>query len=231
MKYRHLFFDLDHTLWDFDTNAKDCLEELYTHFELESLGVSSFESFYKIYLEHNETLWKRFEKGYISGEDLKWKRMWRTLLDFKIADEKLSIDMGAYYMNILPTRKKVFDYTDEILQYLKDKNYEIHLLTNGFEKSQRGKLHSSHLDGYFENIITSEISNSAKPRKEIFDYALKKVGGTAEQSLMLGDNLEADIGGAQNVGMDCVFVNHKHKACTVHPTFMIYHLKELEEIL
>lgn len=231
MKYRHLFFDLDHTLWDFDSNAKDCLEEIYTYFELESRAIQSFESFYKIYLGHNAILWKRYEKGYITSEELKWRRMWRTLLDFKIADEELSLDMSTHYLSILPTKKKVFDYTTEILQYLRDKGYEIHLLTNGFEKTQRGKLQSSHLEGYFENIITSEGSNSIKPRKEIFDFALKKVGGMAEQSLMIGDNLHADIEGAQNAGMDSVFVNHIHQACTANPTFTIYHLRELERIL
>ena len=89
-KYKHLFFDLDHTLWDFDANAKESLAELYIFFELESKFISPFEYFYSTYLKHNAILWDRFEKGYITSEELKWKRMWRTLIDFRIGDEKLA---------------------------------------------------------------------------------------------------------------------------------------------
>lgn len=231
MKYQHLFFDLDHTLWDFDSNAKDCLVEIYSQFNLKSKAIDSFEEFYNVYLGHNAILWKRFEKGYISSDELKWRRMWRTLLDFKIADEVLSKDMSGFYLEILPGKKKVFDYTFEILDYLTEKGYQLHLLTNGFEKTQRGKLESSHLKDYFKNIITSEISNSMKPKKEIFEFALHQAGGRLEDSIMLGDNLDADIAGAINAGMDCVFVNHARKDVEPKSTFVIQHLKELEDIL
>lgn len=231
MKYRHLFFDLDHTLWDFDSNAKECLEQIYAQYELKSRAIQSFENFYKTYLGHNNILWTRYEKGYISIEDLKWRRMWRTLLDFKIADDQLSREMSKTYIELLPTKKKVFDYTFEILKYLQDKQYQLHLLTNGFEKTQRGKLDSSNLTQYFNNVITSEVSNSVKPKKEIFEFAVAQTGGTVAESLMIGDNLDADILGAQNAGMDCVFVNHTRKPCSAQPTFMIHHLRELEKIL
>ncbi len=231
LKYEHVFFDLDHTLWDFESNAKDSLEEIYAAFNLKSRAIESFEQFYQTYSGHNAILWSRFEKGYITSEELKWRRMWRTLLDFKIADEKLSKEMGEQYLQILPTRKKVFDYTFEILQYLKDKGYHLHLLTNGFEKTQRGKLASSRLSDYFEHIITSEISNSMKPRKEIFDYAMKETGSTTETSVMIGDNPDADIAGAMNVGMDCIFINRTGKEIRCESTYTIGHLKELEEIL
>ena len=230
MKYDHLFFDLDHTLWDFDSNAKDSLQELYTFFNLRGRAIE-FDTFYQVYLGHNAILWARFEKGYMSADELKWKRMWRTLLDFKIADEVLSKDLSAYYLEILPTHKKVFDYTFEILNYLTDKGYQLHLLTNGFEKTQRKKLESSDLTNFFKTVITSEGSNSMKPKKEIFDFALKEVNGSLENSIMIGDNIEADIAGAQNAGMDCVFVNHIAKDVNVAPTFTIHHLKELEGIL
>jgi putative hydrolase of the HAD superfamily len=231
VKYRHLFFDLDHTLWDFDANAKESLFELYNFFKLESKGIGPFEHFYSIYLNHNVTLWSRYEKGYISIEDLKWRRMWRTLLDFKIADEKLSRQMSAHFLEILPTKKKVFEYTFEILDYLTEKDYSIHLITNGFEKTQRSKLNNSNLSKYFTHIITSEISNSLKPKKEIFEYALNKTGGKIRESIMIGDNQNADILGAQNAGMDTIFVNHICVDCNVQPTHIIRHLKELESIL
>ena len=230
LKYKHLFFDLDHTLWDFDTNAKDCLTEIYSSFNLKSKAIDSFDQFYQTYLGHNAILWARFEKGYITSEELKWRRMWRTLLDFKIADEKLSKDISDYYLEILPLKEKVFDYTFEILSYLTDKGYQLHLLTNGFEKTQRTKLQSSNLTRYFNRIITSEVSNSMKPQKEIFDYALNACGGCIEESIMIGDNLDADIAGAANAGMDCIFVNHLHKNVKVNCTHEIHHLSELEDI-
>lgn len=231
MKYQHLFFDLDHTLWDFEANAKESLFELYEIFKLESKAIGPFDFFYKTYLNHNAILWSRFEKGYISTDELKWRRMWRTLLDFKIADEQLSKEMSGYFLEILPTKKKVFDYTFEILEYLTEKKYHIHLITNGFEKTQWSKLNNSQLSKYFTHVITSETSNSVKPKKEIFEYALNKCGGKMEESIMLGDNLNADILGAQNAGMDTVFVNHTNIHCSEKPTYIIRHLKELESIL
>lgn len=230
-KYRHLFFDLDHTLWDFDANAKESLAEIYIIFELESKFVSPFEFFYSTYLKHNAILWDRFEKGYITSEELKWKRMWRTLMDFRIGDEKLAKEMSAKFLEILPTKKRVFDYTFEILDYLTEKNYSIHLITNGFEKTQWSKLNNSLLAKYFTHVITSETSNSMKPQKEIFEYALKKTNGNIEECIMIGDNLNADIQGALNAGMDAIFVNHIKANHSIKPTHTVYHLKELESIL
>ncbi len=230
-KYRHIFFDLDHTLWDFDANAKESLAELYISFKLQEKLVTSFDLFYTTYLKHNHILWERFENGFITSEELKWKRMWRSLLDFKIADENLAKEMGVQFLEILPTKKKVFDYTFEILDYLIDKKYTLHLITNGFEKTQRSKLHNAQLSGYFTQVITSEISNSMKPQKEIFEYAVKKANTNICESIMIGDNQNADITGAINAGMDAVFVNHIKAECSTMPTHTIYHLKELESIL
>ncbi len=230
-KYHHIFFDLDHTLWDFDANAKESLAELYVCFHLQEKLIIPFDAFYTTYLKHNTILWERFEKGYITSDELKWKRMWRSLLDFKIADEKLAKEMSGKFLEILPTKKKVFEYTFEILDYLVGKKYVLHLITNGFEKTQRSKLDNSQLSKYFTHVITSEISNSMKPQKEIFEYAIKKANTNKDESIMIGDNQNADITGALNAGMDAVFVNHIKANCSAKPTHIIYHLKELESIL
>ncbi|MEP6949138.1 MAG: YjjG family noncanonical pyrimidine nucleotidase [Ginsengibacter sp.] len=231
LKYRHLFFDLDHTLWDFDSNAKESLGELYLLFELESKLVSPFELFYTTYLKHNTILWDRYEKGFISSDDLKWKRMWRSLLHFNIGDEVLAKEMSIKFLEILPTKKKVFDYTFEILDYLTKKGYSIHCITNGFEKTQWSKLNNSNLAKYFTHVITSEVSNSMKPQKEIFEYALKKTNGNIGECIMIGDNPDADILGALNAGIDTIFVNHINADCILSSTHTVYHLKELESIL
>ena len=228
--YKHLFFDLDHTLWDFDANAKETLVEIYAFFELEAKGVHPFIDFYKHYLHHNEILWDRYHKGFISSEELKWKRMWRTMLEFKMGNEQLAKDMSAKFLEILPTKKILFPHAIEILEYLVARGYTLHLITNGFERTQWSKLNNSGLSKYFTHMITSEASNSLKPKKEIFEYALNKAGAMLTESIMLGDNLDADIQGAINAGMDSVFVNHLKAGTDVKPTYIIHHLKELEQI-
>ena len=230
MKYRHLFFDLDHTLWDFEANARATLEELYHSLQLEHRGVNDFDLFHKNYLAHNEKLWERYRNGFIKQEELRVKRMWLALLDFKIADDELAKEMSARFLDLLPTRTILFPYTKEILQYLADKNYELHLITNGFEKTQHSKLKHSGLDEFFKEVITSEGSNSLKPNKEIFDFALTKSGATKEQSIMLGDSIEVDIIGAKDFGIDQVYINHLGIDPPIKPTYTVTSLKQLEEI-
>ena len=230
-KYSHLFFDLDHTLWDFDTNAKETIEEVFDIFEIKQLTPVPFTEFYNLYAHHNKILWDRYHKGFINSDDLKWKRMWRTLLDCGIGDEPLAKSMSIKFLEILPTKKLLFDYTIEILEYLKERKYSMHLITNGFEKTQWSKLNNSSLAKYFTHVITSEGSSAVKPAKEIFEYAIKKAEARLEESIMIGDNPEADIQGAINAGMDNIFVNHIKSTTDITPTFTIHHLKELENIL
>jgi putative hydrolase of the HAD superfamily len=231
MNYRHLFFDLDHTLWDFETNSKEAMVDIFNNNQLNEIGVNSFDLFFERYSHHNHLLWDKYSKGKIKQDELRWKRMWLSLLDFKIANEPLSRKMGLEFLDILPTKNSLFPYTHEILTYLKQKGYQMHLITNGFEKVQYHKLSKSNIDKYFIEVITSEGSNSLKPNKEIFDFALQKSGAAAKESIMIGDNIEADIKGALNAGMDCIFVNHINAITEVKPTYTIYHLKELETIL
>ena len=228
--YKHLFFDLDHTLWDFNANAKETLTEVYVFFKLEKRGIESFVEFYRHYLHHNEILWSRYGKGFITADELKWKRMWRTMLEFKIGDEQLAKEISVKFLEILPTKKALFPYTIEILDYLLDKKYQLHLITNGFEKTQWSKLNNSGLGNYFIHVITSEASNSLKPKKEIFEYALQKTGALLHESIMLGDNLEADIQGAINAGMDSIFVNHINISTELQPTYTVNNLEELKAI-
>jgi len=230
-RYKHLFFDLDHTLWDFESNSRQTLEQLYSSMHLKDKGVHDFELFNSNYLIHNEKLWERYRKGFIKAEELRWKRMWLTLLDFKIGNEAFAREMGVAFLDLLPTRKILFPHALEILEYLKQKNYVLHLITNGFEKTQHAKLKNSGLDTFFNEVITSEGSNSLKPQKAIFDYALRKTNATIKESIMLGDDLEADIAGARDYGLDQVYINHVNKPLpAIAPTFTVTSLKELESI-
>ena len=230
-KYKHLFFDLDHTLWDFEANAKLTLNEIYHSLNLSSRGITDFEKFYETYLYHNTRLWDRYRKGFIKRDELRWKRMWLTLVDCKVNDESLAREMGVRFLDSLPTRTLLFPYALEILEWLSKKNYSMHLITNGFEITQYSKLRFSGLDKFFNEVITSEASNSLKPNREIFEYAFQKTGALPKESLMLGDDIDADIIGAQKAGMDQVYVNHKNIEPPMVPTYTIYALKELENIL
>ena len=229
-KYKYLFFDLDHTLWDFEANSRQTLEELYGDMALSDRGVHDFGLFHQNYLIHNEKLWDRYRNGFIKVDELRWKRMWLTLLDFKIADELLARNMGLTFLEKLPTRKILFPDTIYILDYLINKGYELHLITNGFEITQHSKLKNAAIDHYFKEVITSEGSNSLKPHKEIFDYALAKTGASYSNSIMIGDSVEVDIMGAHNAGMDQVFVNHLGHITEFKPTYTVTGLKQLENI-
>lgn len=230
MKYRHLFFDLDHTLWDFEVNAKECFQELYMDKQLQSRGIDDFDAFFSAYSTHNERLWGEYTKGLILQAELRWRRMWLALMDFGVEDESLSKTMSVEFLERLPYKKNLFPHTIEILEYLKNKDYVLHLITNGFQEIQDQKLQSAELQGYFLEVITSETAQSLKPNRAIFEYALKQSKARPGESIMIGDNQEADIQGATNAGMDTVFVNHIHAVPQVQSTFMIHHLQELEEI-
>jgi putative hydrolase of the HAD superfamily len=235
-RYNHLFFDLDHTLWDFEANSRQTLEELYHSFGLEARGIYDFDLFHKNYIVHNDKLWERYRNGYIKVDELRWKRVWLTLLDFKIGDEKLARDMGDAFLALLPTRRRLFPYTPEILEYLRGKGYTMHLITNGFEKTQQCKLENAGIAGYFTKLITSEGSNSLKPHKEIFEYAFRKTGAQKKESIMIGDSLDVDILGAINAGIDQVHVDHLSSGqvpaaeASIRPTYTVYSLRELERI-
>jgi putative hydrolase of the HAD superfamily len=231
MAYTDLFFDLDHTLWDFELNSKETMQELYSTHHIAALGITDFDAFFNIYTAHNHRLWDRYSKGFIKQEELRWKRIYLSLLDFKIANEQLSKEMSLEFLQILPTKKKLFPHTIEILNYLKDKNYKMHLITNGFESVQMQKIKNAEIAHYFTEVVTSETSNSLKPNKEIFEFALKTANATLSESIMIGDNETADIQGGINIGMDTVFVNHLNVAPTIPATYTITHLKELAELL
>lgn len=231
MAYTHLFFDLDHTLWDFETNSKETLHELFSAHQLALTVNADFNLFYTTYAEHNRRLWHRYNHGFIKQEELRWKRMWHTLLEFNRCDETLAKKLSEEYLELLPTKKALFPHTTEILTYLTNKGYKLHLITNGFEKVQWRKLENCGIGSYFTQVITSEVACCLKPHKGIFDFATSKAGCCYRESIMLGDNLDADILGAMNAGMDTVFVNHINEETTLRPTHTVYHLKEIEDIL
>jgi putative hydrolase of the HAD superfamily len=230
MHYKHLFFDLDHTLWDYEANARSSMNHIYESENLKERGVPDFDLFYKHYSVHNDKMWELYRNGKIKQDVLRVKRMSLSLLDFKIADDELADKMNIQFLDLLPTRTHLFPHCKEVLDYLIEKKYRLHLITNGFEEVQFNKLNYSGLAKYFTHVITSEGSNSLKPNKEIFEFAFQKAGALPVDSIMIGDNVEVDILGARNAGMDQVFVNHLNIETNACPTYTVYSLKELEDI-
>jgi putative hydrolase of the HAD superfamily len=227
-KYHHIFFDLDHTLWDFDSNSEATLLDLYDELKLAERTNGGFEDFHKTYHHHNAIYWDRFRKGHINREELRWKRMWRTLVDYKIYDEELSKEMSERYLEILPTKTKLFPHCIDLLEHLRKSNYPMHLITNGFEKTQHQKLKNSGIDHYFTEVITSEQAGIMKPHAAIFEYALNKANTSADKSVMIGDTLEVDILGANNIGMDTIYFNPAQPPTkNVKPTHVVQHLGEM----
>lgn len=230
MKYEHLFFDLDHTLWDFDTNAKETLLELFDHYELEKRGVPSAQEFIDVYTEFNHQLWRDYHNGVISKEVLRASRFKMAFEHFGLDEAQIPHQFEIDYVNICPTKTNVFPGAHEVLETLMGK-YKLHIITNGFLESQQTKMKGSGLDKYFDEIFVSEVIGMYKPDVALFHYALGTAKTSADKAIMIGDSLEADVLGARNAGIDQVFFNPHDTAHEHEVTYEIKHLKELLEFL
>ncbi len=207
-KYEHIFFDLDRTLWHFDENSKSVLNNIYVNFKLNKF-IDSANLFIDKYQEVNEALWMLYRDDKVTKEELRWKRFDHTLTHFNIKDNKMAVEIGDYYITHSPKQTLLLPYTIEVLDYL-SKNYQLHIITNGFEEVQYIKLTESGLLTYFDVIILSEKVGVKKPHPFIFKKAFSESGAKAKNSIMIGDDLYADIYGAQRVKMDNIYFNfHK----------------------
>ncbi|MEM9051371.1 MAG: YjjG family noncanonical pyrimidine nucleotidase [Bacteroidota bacterium] len=229
-KYEHLFFDLDRTLWDFDTNSRLALNEIYLSFDLKNKGILSAVDFVETYQEINEELWALYRKGLLNKRKLRTVRFTRTLEAFEIDDEYLGDQLGTAYVEISPHKTALLPNTIEILDYLKGK-YQLHIITNGFEEVQHVKLEKSGLSPYFDKVITSEQVGARKPDPTVFHYALESSNCGTSDSLMIGDDLGADIIGAREVGMDQVYFNPNKIEHSEELDHEIVDLIQLKQIL
>lgn len=200
----HIFFDLDHTLWDFDKNSALTFEKI---FKINNIDIS-LNNFLDIYVPINYKYWKLYREEKIDKESLRYGRLNDTfkLLNIKVKTSmiyKLSED----YIKYLCTFNHLFEGTIEILEYLHE-NYKLHIITNGFKEVQQGKLNNANIDKYFETITNSEMVGVKKPNPKIFKHALYVAKAGQENSIMIGDNYEADILGALNYGVDAICVNY-----------------------
>lgn len=228
--YKSIFFDLDDTLWNFSENAYDSFSEVYASYNFDRY-FDSFDHFYSIYKEYNAYLWVEYGNGNISKEELNRLRFYHPLQTVGVCDEVLAKSYSDDFFDLIPTKSKLIPYAKEVLEYLSGK-YRLFILSNGFRELQSRKMNSAGIDHYFEKVILSEDIRIHKPHPEIFHFALSATQSRLQDSLMIGDNWEADITGARGVEMDQMFLD-----CTglnqlpFVPTYTINSLKEVLGIL
>ena len=204
---KHIFFDLDHTLWDFEKNSELTFKQIFIE---QNIDVN-FTDFFQVYSPINMKFWKSYRDNKISKEELRYKRLRETFdnLCYKISNTLIHT-IASDYIHYLPNYTNLLEGAIEILEYLKTK-YVLHIITNGFEEVQNKKLEKSKILHYFDTIVTSECIGVKKPNPKIFKYAIEKSKAIAQESVMIGDSFEADVLGAIKVGMKAFYLTNEKK--------------------
>jgi putative hydrolase of the HAD superfamily len=229
MKYQHLFFDLDNTLWDFGKNCAVTLTHLHEKYNMDQERIP-LPDFIKKYREVNDELWHGFHIGKITKEDIRSQRFARTFDHFGTHEYK-ALGLDEEFLQICPAQGHLYPDTLNVLEYLVNKGYKLHIITNGFKETQHIKISTSGLKPYFIEVVETEDCGYKKPDIRIFEYAFGRSGAKAIESMMIGDDYEADVLGAKNAGMDQVFVNLNGIVTNEKPTHEIINLIELKGIL
>jgi YjjG family noncanonical pyrimidine nucleotidase len=223
---QHVFFDLDHTLWDFDKNSEMAFATIFekNHPEI------AINDFIEVYAPINQAFWKLYQYDLISHEELRYKRLKDSFdaLNYAIPDSLIH-QIAEDYISILPDNNHLFDGTIELLNYLNTR-YQLHIITNGFANVQYKKITNSKIDTYFKTITNSEMAGVKKPNPIIFQYALDLAQAKKENSIMIGDSLEADVQGAIDFGIEALFFN-PNKETSPEGIIEINHLLELKNYL
>ena len=228
--YKHIFFDLDRTLWDFDAAAEVAFERIYEKYHLKSLGIPSAHEFHEVYHPLNEQLWVLYRADQITKDELNRTRFLKPLEHYGIHDIELADHLSEDYVYWSPRIVRLVPGTMELLDYLKPK-YHLHLITNGFQEVQHTKLSGSGLEPYFETLTVSEEVGVKKPNPEIFLYALNKAHAKAEESLVIGDEMAVDIDGAKAAGIDQIFFNPSGIEVEGERTFEVKSLVEIMQLI
>ncbi|MES2864307.1 MAG: YjjG family noncanonical pyrimidine nucleotidase [Bacteroidota bacterium] len=224
---KHIFFDLDHTLWDFEKNSALAFEKIFQEldFEIDS------QKFISVYTPINFAYWKLYERNEIDQESLRVNRLKDAFeaINFEVSLEEINT-ISSLFIEYLTSNNHLIEGALEILEYLKE-NYTLHIITNGFSLVQEVKLQKSNLDKYFVTITNSEVAGHKKPHENIFHYALSLANASKNQSIMVGDSIEADVLGAMNFGMKAVYFNPANEEVSDNEIFQIQKLTQLKNIL
>lgn len=227
MKIKHVFFDLDHTLWDFEKNSDLAFVEI---FEKNKVRVPITE-FLTVYKPLNREFWKLYREEKISKKELRYRRLKQAFdaVNYDVSDELIDV-LASEYIEALPLNNYLLDGTFEILDYLQTK-YELHIITNGFEEIQSKKMESSKISGYFNKVITSESVGVKKPNPLVFEHALQVANAAKENSIMIGDSIEADIYGAINAGIQAIHCDFENENIKSKDFVSITSLLDLKQYL
>jgi putative hydrolase of the HAD superfamily len=204
-KIKHVFFDLDRTLWDYETNCRAALKDIYT-LQVEGVLPCGFESFYNTFQHENHKLWAMFSTNRVTKEQLRRDRFKLTFLKLGLNDEVLPEQVEASFLQEMPARNTLFPGAHEVLMTL-SQHYELHILTNGFDEVQEHKLSRAGIRDFFRHVITSDLAGARKPSAEMFDFALRQTGAGRHNSLMIGDDPFVDIEGAKKSGIRGILYN------------------------
>ena len=223
---KDVFFDLDHTLWDFDKNSKITFENIFARNHPAVL----IDSFITHYIPINQACWKLYQYDKITHQQLRYDRLKLSFdaIGYKITDEAIAL-ISEEYIELLTENNHLFDGTLEILNYLSQK-YKLHVITNGFAHVQVKKINNAKLNPYFATVTNSEMAGVKKPNPIIFEYALDLAKAKKESSIMIGDSIEADVLGALDAGIDAIYFNESRQDVT-HSVKQINHLLELKNYL
>lgn len=203
-RVKHIFFDLDHTLWDFEQNARICLTEIFHDHRIAALGVTDFDLFFSIFSEVNRQFWYLLDTQQITHQELRRERFKATLDKCAVTiSVEQSEAMNAQFLALLPKQSQLMPYTLQLLTTLHP-HFHLHVLSNGFELVQRQKMASGGILDFFQHVITNDVAQAHKPSPAMFDFALSRIQSTPEEALMVGDNWVADIEGAIQMGIPAI---------------------------
>lgn len=230
MKYKYLFFDLDHTLWDYHANATIALNKLYETYKLGQYFTSPSE-FITLFNQHNDALWEKYRKGEIKKEELRYKRFRLSFKDKELNNDNLAVEIGDLYMEITPRLNTLFPNAVETLEYLASREYPMYILTNGFLKTQEIKLENAGIDKFFIKIFSSDELGINKPHKDFFHWVISSLHANKKECLMIGDDEKVDIEGANKYGIDSVWFNSFNQDRSDKAVETISDLSQLKEFL
>ena len=228
---RHIFFDLDNTLWDHRKNARLTLEKLFKKHQILEKYQLEFEDFHTEYDIVNEGLWADLRDEKIDKAYLRNHRFHDTFLKFKIDNFDLSQEFENNFLDDIVEFNELVEGSIEILDHLKQKNYKLHIITNGFEEVSYRKIEGSGMNDYFETVTSADSLNIRKPNPKIFDHALKIAKATKEESILIGDDWIADVLGAKNYGLDVIFFDVFKEQPALTEIKRVENLVEIKEFL
>ncbi len=229
-KIKHIFFDFDNTIWDFEKNSQEALNELFIKYGIARKSNSTFKEFLAIYKAFNANMWHLYSTNKATKEEIRFERFNKVFKYYDIHDEALAYKWDEEYLQSSPNKTNLVDGALDLLEYLKP-NYKLYVITNGFKEVQETKLTNCNLNKYFDKIIISEEYGFHKPDVELFRMAEILTSSNHDECVMIGDNYDTDIEGAINANWKSFYFSKKEDTETHESTITVKHLSELKNYL